>query len=383
MEEFSNFYLSPGQAGYRNQTQNTNQNQNPAPLPNMVFGEYFNQNNTNTNTQPNPGPTAATQNNLTINDIYIQNQQLQNQVNALSASLISVQNLSNASYRAIETILNQQRYLIPLRQNSRFRPRPYYPYNPYRYAPTFEPREQSQEAYLERLNNLINLRHSGATQARGSNLNHAETLNMGANQNIPNQNQNNEAQNANANANANANTPSRVEALIFRSLVDSLNNQLPNVNAQMHSPNILEVSYSTENISNDIVNFIRNLNDGETPENIITTHATISHNTEVDVFKNSDSESESELNSDSNVQSESVNENPSSTSASPNDKICVICQEEFEDLCIVRKIKKCGHYFHIGCLDRWLETKITCPTCRADIRLNLNNSDENEEDMEL
>ena len=46
MEEFNNFYLSPGQAGTRNQAQNTNQN--PAPLPNMVFGEYFNQNNTNT-----------------------------------------------------------------------------------------------------------------------------------------------------------------------------------------------------------------------------------------------------------------------------------------------------------------------------------------------
>ena len=375
MEEFSNFYLSPGQTGSRNQTQNTNQH--PAPLPNMVFGEYFNQNNTNTNIQPNPGPTAATQNNLTINDIYIQNQQLQNQVNSLSASLISIQNLSNASYRAIETILNQQRYLLPLRQTSRFRPRPYYPYNPYRYSPTFEPREQSQEAYLERLNNLINLRHSGTTQTRGSNLNQADTLNTGTNQNIPNRNQNNEAQNANENAN----TPSRVEALIFRSLVDSLNNQLPNVNAQMQAPNILEVSYSTENISNDIVNFIRNLNEGETPENIITTHATISHNTEVDVYRNSDSETE--LNSNSNVHSESGNQDSSSTNASPNDKICVICQEEFEDRCIVRKIKKCGHYFHIGCLDRWLETKITCPTCRADIRLNLNNSNENDEDMEL
>jgi hypothetical protein len=218
------------------------------------------------------------------------------------------------------------------------------------------------------------LRHSGATQqtqtppiqTRTANTNnHTETLNIGSTQNRTNPF--NEPQIPNIN---DQNTPSRVEALIFRSLVDSLNNQLPNVNAQMHAPNILEVSYSTENISNDIVNFIRNLNDGETPDNIITTHATISHNTEVDVYKNSDSDP------DPSVQTESANEESSSTS--PNDKICVICQEEFEDNCIIRKIKKCGHYFHIGCLDRWLESKITCPTCRADIRLNLNDSNENE-----
>ena len=86
-------------------------------------------------------------------------------------------------------------------------------------------------------------------------------------------------------------TNPNIESLIFNSLVNSLNNELPNTRttANLIHPNILEVSYSTENVSNDIVNFIRGLNDGETPSNIITTHATISRNTEV-IVKGADEE---------------------------------------------------------------------------------------------
>ena len=66
------------------------------------------------------------------------------------------------------------------------------------------------------------------------------------------------------------------------------------------------------------------------------------------------------------------------------DNICVICQEEISGPCILRKIKKCGHKFHLSCLDKWLENKITCPSCRADIRLNINenNEENNEEDQD-
>ena len=39
---------------------------------------------------------------------------------------------------------------------------------------------------------------------------------------------------------------------------------------------------------------------------------------------------------------------------------------------LIRKIKKCNHKFHMQCVDIWLENKITCPTCRTDIRIDAN-----------
>jgi hypothetical protein len=111
------------------------------------------------------------------------------------------------------------------------------------------------------------------------------------------------------------------------------------------------VSYSADTISSDIVNIIRDLNENDTPDNIITTHATISNNTEVFI----------------------MNE-PQTEGTVAN--MCVICQDEITNPSILRKIKKCSHHYHINCLDKWLENKITCPTCRCDIRLNLNNQEE-------
>ena len=55
--------------------------------------------------------------------------------------------------------------------------------------------------------------------------------------------------------------------------------------------------------------------------------------------------------------------------------------ENIENGSIIRRINKCNHYFHIGCIDKWFETKITCPTCRQDIReLSNVNDTENETD---
>ncbi|PWA35662.1 zinc finger, RING/FYVE/PHD-type [Artemisia annua] len=47
-----------------------------------------------------------------------------------------------------------------------------------------------------------------------------------------------------------------------------------------------------------------------------------------------------------------------------NDKeMCVICQEEFEadQMCMALK---CTHWYHHGCIDRWLQQKNFCPICR-------------------
>ena len=49
------------------------------------------------------------------------------------------------------------------------------------------------------------------------------------------------------------------------------------------------------------------------------------------------------------------------------EETCVVCREAIEDNSIVRKIKKCGHYFHYKCLDKWLENHLTCPHCRQNI----------------
>lgn len=335
MEDFNQFYYT-GSYPIRNQSRTGN----PAPLPSMVFGEYLGNNNTNTT------PMPAASNSLTLNDVFTQNQQLQNQVNSLNNTVVNMQNLITTTYRTvgnIENILHQNRYFTPHRNINR--------YTPYR-------RDNTHEVYLERLNRLLNPTRPGYTFG-------GPRRNPFSDRNVPEEAQPNgpapmprppEATRAPTpipEQNEQDTRTNRIEALIFRSLVESLNNQLP-VNTQVY-PNILEVSYSTENVSNDIVNLIRNLNDGETPENIITTHATISNNTEVIV-------------NDPNTVVE-----PSESGTMDN--ICVICQEEITGPCILRKITKCGHKFHLECLDRWLENKITCPSCRADIRLNINESD--------
>ena len=55
----------------------------------MVFGESFNENGTNL--PQNTIPTANN-NNITINDLYFQTQQIQNQVNIISANLNHINN---------------------------------------------------------------------------------------------------------------------------------------------------------------------------------------------------------------------------------------------------------------------------------------------------
>ena len=55
---------------------------------------------------------------------------------------------------------------------------------------------------------------------------------------------------------------------------------------------------------------------------------------------------------------------------------CPICMEKVEDskLCV----PKCLHCYHEGCISKWLEDEVhvTCPSCRIDIRLELENYEE-------
>ena len=61
---------------------------------------------------------------------------------------------------------------------------------------------------------------------------------------------------------------------------------------------------------------------------------------------------------------------------------CSICSENYSNGDIIRKIRRCGHYFHQSCVDRWFGTNSTCPICRGDINNEINNSthDNNDDD---
>jgi hypothetical protein len=43
---------------------------------------------------------------------------------------------------------------------------------------------------------------------------------------------------------------------------------------------------------------------------------------------------------------------------------CAICLSDFADGEIVRVLPVCGHRFHVDCVDRWLLSRCSCPTCR-------------------
>ncbi|KAL2343606.1 hypothetical protein Fmac_004891 [Flemingia macrophylla] len=49
-------------------------------------------------------------------------------------------------------------------------------------------------------------------------------------------------------------------------------------------------------------------------------------------------------------------------SSSPSN--CVICLAEFSDGDPIRFLPNCNHYFHVLCIDKWLLSHSSCPTCR-------------------
>ncbi|KAK7387250.1 hypothetical protein VNO78_27892 [Psophocarpus tetragonolobus] len=46
---------------------------------------------------------------------------------------------------------------------------------------------------------------------------------------------------------------------------------------------------------------------------------------------------------------------------------CVICLSAFEGGEVGRCLPKCGHGFHVECIDMWLSSHSNCPICRAPI----------------
>ncbi|XP_051144152.1 E3 ubiquitin-protein ligase Os04g0590900-like [Andrographis paniculata] len=46
---------------------------------------------------------------------------------------------------------------------------------------------------------------------------------------------------------------------------------------------------------------------------------------------------------------------------------CAVCLSEFEDRDRLRLLPKCGHAFHVTCIDTWLRSHANCPLCRANV----------------
>ncbi|KAM0975097.1 RING-H2 finger protein ATL80-like [Malus sylvestris] len=46
------------------------------------------------------------------------------------------------------------------------------------------------------------------------------------------------------------------------------------------------------------------------------------------------------------------------------DSECAICLGEFAEGHEIRVLPQCGHVFHVGCIDTWLGSHSSCPSCR-------------------
>lgn len=54
-----------------------------------------------------------------------------------------------------------------------------------------------------------------------------------------------------------------------------------------------------------------------------------------------------------------------------DERLCSICQSQYTEGAIIRKISHCQHFYHHTCLDQWLENNTKCPECQYDIRDNV------------
>ncbi|XP_061960713.1 RING-H2 finger protein ATL7-like isoform X3 [Populus nigra] len=54
--------------------------------------------------------------------------------------------------------------------------------------------------------------------------------------------------------------------------------------------------------------------------------------------------------------------------SSAEDAQCSICLGEYQEKEVLRIMPKCGHNFHLSCIDEWLRKHSTCPVCRFQIQ---------------
>ncbi|PON85207.1 43kDa postsynaptic protein [Trema orientale] len=54
--------------------------------------------------------------------------------------------------------------------------------------------------------------------------------------------------------------------------------------------------------------------------------------------------------------------------SSIEDTQCSICLGEYQEKEVLRIMPKCGHNFHLSCIDVWLRKQATCPVCRLPLQ---------------
>ncbi|KAM1212037.1 hypothetical protein TB2_003568 [Malus domestica] len=48
------------------------------------------------------------------------------------------------------------------------------------------------------------------------------------------------------------------------------------------------------------------------------------------------------------------------------EETCSVCLVDFEEEDLVSQLGKCGHVFHVDCIERWIESShFSCPICRS------------------
>ncbi|EOY12354.1 RING/U-box superfamily protein, putative isoform 2 [Theobroma cacao] len=58
---------------------------------------------------------------------------------------------------------------------------------------------------------------------------------------------------------------------------------------------------------------------------------------------------------------------PSEMIKSREESSCSICLQELKDGELARNLPRCGHIFHLNCIDEWLSRQGTCPMCREQV----------------
>ncbi|XP_021287690.1 NEP1-interacting protein 1 isoform X2 [Herrania umbratica] len=58
---------------------------------------------------------------------------------------------------------------------------------------------------------------------------------------------------------------------------------------------------------------------------------------------------------------------PSGMIKSREESSCSICLQELKDGELARNLPRCGHIFHLNCIDEWLSRQGTCPMCREQV----------------
>ena len=57
----------------------------------------------------------------------------------------------------------------------------------------------------------------------------------------------------------------------------------------------------------------------------------------------------------------------SSEDVGSEENVCAICQNQYNESDILRKLNSCGHYFHARCLEEWFSNHSNCPVCRSQL----------------